>query len=55
MKYILIAIYMAHGSAKPELRTEQFADKEACQALASRYVKQVSSGQARAFCLRANT
>ena len=52
MKYLLIAIYLGHGSGMSRTQTEQFPDKEACQAMASRYVKQVTSGQSRAFCLR---
>lgn len=54
MKYLLIAVYLAQGSTKPELRTEEFADKETCQAVAARYVKTIQ-GQSRAFCLRTNT
>lgn len=51
MKFILIAVYLVHGGADPTLQKREFADLGECQALASRYVKQVISGQARAFCL----
>lgn len=51
MKFILIAVYLAHGGLEPRYETRQFPDKEPCQALAKQYVEGVHSGQARAFCL----
>jgi len=51
MKFLLIAVYLAHGGVEPTLQKREFLDKGECQALATRYIKQVISGQARAFCL----
>ena len=51
MKWLLVAIYVANGSTKPEMRTEVFPDKESCRAVSARYVSPVM-GQARAFCVR---
>ena len=51
MKWLLVAIYLAHGSINPEIRTKEFTDKGDCQSMAAAYVKQVHVGQSRAFCL----
>lgn len=51
VKYLLIAVYLAHGGATPRYEERGYSDKKDCQAMASRYVGQVISGQARAFCL----
>ena len=51
MKFLLIAVYLGHGLDVPRYETRPFTDKQQCQQLAARYVGQVYSGQARAFCL----
>lgn len=51
MKFLLIAVYLAHGGTTPRVETRPYDVKKDCQEMASRYVGQVISGQARAFCL----
>jgi hypothetical protein len=51
MKYLLIAVYLAHSGITPEYRTREMPNKTECQSLAERYVKQAVMGQSRAFCL----
>lgn len=52
MKYLLIAIYIAHGGTQPETRSKTYLDKAQCHEMASRYVKDKNMGQARAFCVQ---
>lgn len=52
MKFLLIAVYLAHGDTSPRYETRGFDDRQSCQALAADYVKGKVMGQARAFCLQ---
>lgn len=52
MDYILIAIYLAHGSAIPVLRTQEHTTLIECRDTAAQYMKAQFKGSKWAICAR---
>lgn len=50
MKPLLIAIYLASGSASPEYRTASYETLKECREVAKQYTQRAVKGQAWAFC-----
>ena len=51
MKFLLVAVYVAHGSSVPQVDYRAGLTKETCRVKAERYVKSPMKGHARAFCV----
>lgn len=50
MLWVLIAIYLPHGTLEPELRHRAYETQQECSDAASAYTKGKLGGKAWAFC-----
>lgn len=54
MKFILIALYLAHGAESPTMQTEVFSDLTKCKRVQAMWMKSQAKGSKWGICTKLN-